>query len=61
MAVNVSTMVERLKDHGILGDVRQRLGAENGNDSLYDDKINEMEPDEVMSIVTGKQIGRAHV
>lgn len=57
MASNVSTMVERLKDHGILGDVRQRLGAENDDDSLFDDKINEMTPDEIMYEWVGWKLG----
>jgi hypothetical protein len=57
MAKNVTTMVERLRDHGILGDVRQRMGAENDNDDLFDSEINEMTPDQVMYEWVGWKLG----
>jgi len=36
--------IQKLKKWGgILGDIRQRLGAENENDASFDEKINEMD------------------
>ena len=48
MAVNVTEMTERLKDLGILGDIRQRLGADNENDTSFDKDIDQMTADELM-------------
>jgi hypothetical protein len=50
-------MIEKLKDCRILGDVRQRLGAKNENDTSFDEEINEMEPDEIMAEWVGWKLG----
>jgi len=57
MAVNVTEMTERLKDLGILGDIRQRLGAENENDTSFDNDIDKMTADELMHAWAGWKFG----
>lgn len=49
MAINVSEMTDRLRDLGILGDIRQRLGAKDEHDSSFDDEIDFMTAYEIMS------------
>ena len=48
MAKNVSEMTDRLKDLGILGDIRKRLGAKDEHDSSFDNQIDSMTEDEIM-------------
>ena len=57
MAVNVTEMTERLKDLGILGDIRQRLGAKDGNDTSCDKDIDQMTADELMYAWAGWEFG----
>jgi hypothetical protein len=56
MATNVSEMTDRLRDLSILGDIRQRLGAKDENDSSFDNQINSMTADEIMSEWSGGKI-----
>ena len=42
-------MTAILEELGILGDIRERLGAEDSEDTSFDKKINSMTPDELMS------------
>ena len=46
---NVLTMTAILEELGILGCIRQRLGAEDSEDTSFDKQINSMTPDELMS------------
>lgn len=57
MAKNVTEMTERLKDLGILGDIRQRLGADNENDTSFDKDIDQMTADELMYAWAGWKLG----
>ena len=42
-------MTAILEELGILGDIRERLGAEDSEDTSFDKQINSMTPDELMS------------
>jgi hypothetical protein len=57
MATNVSEMTDRLRDLGILGDIRQRLGAKDENDSSFDNQIDSMTADEIMSEWSACKLG----
>jgi len=57
MATNVTEMTERLEDIGILGEIRQRLGATNENDTSFDNDINKMTPDKLMYEWAGWKLG----
>ena len=49
--------VQKLKQIGILGSVRQRLGADDKNDEKYDDDINEMSNHNLIRAYTGWRLG----
>jgi len=51
------TNVDILKLEGFIGDIRQRLGADDENDEKYDDKINDMSIPEVVGAVFGWELG----
>lgn len=51
------TNVEKLDGLGILGDVRQRLGADKEDDTRYDDQINSMSPRELTKEYTAWILG----
>ncbi len=55
----MTTNVEFLEanDKSSLGDVRQRLGAEDENDTSFDDKINEMSSQEIVEKWSGWNLG----
>ncbi len=57
MAVNVSEMTDRLRDLGILGDIRQRLGSEGEHDPSFDEQINSMTADELMAEWSAWKLG----
>lgn len=57
MAVNVTKMTEKLRDLGMLGSIRQRLGAKNENDTSVDKLINRMTADELMYEWAGWKLG----
>ena len=57
MAKNVSEMTDRLRDLGILGDIRQRLGAKDENDSSFDEQIDSMSEDELMAEWSAWKLG----
>jgi len=50
-------MTDKLRDLGILGDIRQRLGAADENDSSFDDDINSMSADELVAEWSGWVLG----
>lgn len=49
--------VEKLKQIGILGDVRQRLGAENESDDSMDDKVNRLTNSQLVGAWSGWNLG----
>jgi len=49
--------VDKLADLGILGDVRQRLGADDENDTSKDEKINEMDNSRLIKEWCGWNLG----
>ena len=49
--------VEKLEQIRILGEVRQRLGADDKNDEKYDDDINEMSNHNLIRAYTGWNLG----
>lgn len=51
------TNVEKLEGLGILGDVRERLGAKDGEDTLFDERINSMSARELIGEYTGWVLG----
>ena len=51
------TQVEKLNQIGILGKVRQRLGAENEADEKHDDKINELSNSKCIGLSIGWELG----
>jgi hypothetical protein len=51
------TNVEKLEEVGILGDVRQRLGANDESDSSKDHKINEMDNERLVKEWCGWHLG----
>ena len=57
MTTNVSEMTDRLKDLGIIGDIRQRLGAKDEQDSSFDKQIDSMTADEIMSEWSAWKLG----
>jgi hypothetical protein len=57
MATNVSEMTDRLRDLGILGDIRKRLGAKDEKDSSFDNQIDLMTADEIMSEWSAWKLG----
>lgn len=59
MATNVSEMTDRLRDLGILGDIRKRLGAKDEHDSSFDNQIDLMTADEIMSEWSAWKLGSA--
>lgn len=57
--MNVSEMTDRLKDLGILGDIRQRLGAKDEHDSSLDKKIDSMTAEDLMAEWSAWKLGSA--
>ena len=57
MAKNVLEMTDRLRDLGILGDIRQRLGAKDEHDSSFDKQIDSMSEDELISEWSAWKLG----
>ena len=51
------TNVEKLDELGILGDIRQRMGANDIFDNLYDNDINEMTHDDILKAWSGWRLG----
>lgn len=51
------TNIEKLKALGILGAVRQRMGADNQQDDVYDEQINEMNNSELIEKWCGWHLG----
>lgn len=51
------TNVEKLIQLGIIGDVRQRLGAEDENDTSSDDRINKMDNSKLVEQWAGWHLG----
>lgn len=51
------TNIEKLDDLGILGDVRQRLGADDENDTQFDDRINGMPNKKLIALHCGWVLG----
>lgn len=51
------TKVEKLKALGILGAVRQRLGANDEHDDVYDEDINEMNNSKLVEQWCGWKLG----
>ena len=51
------TNVEKLKALGILGEVRQRQGASNEHDDVYDEDINEMNNSKLIEQWCGWKLG----
>jgi hypothetical protein len=49
--------VEKLTQLGIIGDVRQRLGGSDKNDTSRDDIINKMDNSELVEQWTGWHLG----
>ena len=44
-------------DYLILGDVRQRMGADNEKDTAFDDEIRQMTPDQIAEKWCGWNLG----
>jgi len=51
------TNVEKLTQLGIIGDVRQRLGAYDENDTSSDSRINQMENSQLIKQWAGWHLG----
>jgi len=51
------TNIEKLKKLGILGQVRQRQGANDENDGTYDEDINEMDNSKLIEQYCGWYLG----
>ena len=51
------TNVEKLTQLGIIGDVRQRLGADDENDTSSDTRINQMDNSQLIEQWTGWHLG----
>ena len=51
------TNIEKLEQVGILGDVRQRLGADDKNDTSKDNRINAMDSSELVAKWSGWNLG----
>lgn len=53
------TNVEKIQKYSsrILGDIRQRIGATDGNDTSCDSQINQMTPRQLTRAYTGWQLG----
>lgn len=51
------TNIEKLNQVGILGDVRQRCGADDENDTSVDSRINEMDNSDLIAAWCGWHIG----
>ena len=51
------TNVDTLKQLGILGDVRQRLGAKDGYDDSQDIRINELSSTDIVAQWAGWELG----
>ena len=51
------TNVEKLTELGIIGDVRQRLGADDENDTSKDNRINEMDSSSLVNAWAGWYLG----
>lgn len=51
------TNIEKLKALGILGEVRQRQGANDQNDDTYDEDINEMDNSKLIEQWCGWYLG----
>ena len=51
------TNVEKLKELGILSDVRQRLGSDGKEDDQFDEKINTMSHTKLIALHTGWHLG----
>lgn len=54
---NKTTNVEKLKKIGILGAVRQRMGADDENDDVYDEDINKLGNSELVEKYCGWELG----
>ena len=50
-------MTDRLRDLGILVDIRKRLGAKDENDSSFDEQIDSMSEDELMAEWSAWKLG----
>jgi|GEM_PF-1881565 len=53
----IKTNVEKLEDIGILGEIRQRLGAEDKLDESKDEKINNLSNHQLISAWCAWKIG----
>jgi hypothetical protein len=51
------TNIEKLQKVGILGDIRQRLGAFDSNDLTYDDEINELDNHQLLKEWSAWKLG----
>lgn len=51
------TNIEKLKSIGMLGDVRQRCGADNREDETHDSEINELSNSELVEKWCGWHLG----
>lgn len=51
------TNIEKLTKVGILGDIRQRLGANDENDTSKDSRINKMDNSELLELWSGWRLG----
>jgi len=51
------TQIEKLEQVGILGEVRQRLGADDENDTAYDERINRMKNSDLIAKWSGWKLG----
>lgn len=52
--------VEKLKQIGILGDIRQRLGADSAKDDTYDEEINLLDSHEILKQYSAWILGDKH-
>ncbi len=52
--------VEILRRNGELSDIRKRLGADNGNDASFDNKINDLSAHDLMKEWSAWHLGDAH-
>jgi len=51
------TNIEALQQIGILGDIRQRMGANDENDAKQDEEINRLDPDDLIAKDAGWKLG----
>ena len=55
--IDKMTNVEKLTQLGIIGDVRQRLGADDENDTISDGQINKMDNSKLVEQWAGWNLG----